>query len=176
VRPQLERIQRAFEGARWTTIALDDSKRLQAAFAISYALAGILIADGVEQVLVAWEGAQEALRELKNSSPIFSDNDAYLVIVVPRIDVPTDRLNEVLDNTYVCRKVCVEIDGKTTEEALSELPFFAVSSSNGNLTNKADIEPSKSALSELLLQDLRKASPETLLQSLLDGKYSREGE
>jgi hypothetical protein len=94
-------------------VELHDQKGLQAAFTSSYALVGILLADDVEQVLRMWEGAQEEVRELKNATPALRDNDAYLAIIVPTIDAHTDRLNAVLDNTYVCRKVCVEIDGKT---------------------------------------------------------------
>ena len=175
MQPQLEPISQTFENAGWTTVELPDKKHLQAAFANSYALVGILIAADVEQVLRMWEGAQEEVRELKTSTPALRDNDAYLAIIVPNIDTQTDRLNEVLDNTYVCRKVCVEIDGKTIEQALNELPFFALSSGNDNIPIEADFEQLGHGLSEALLQDLRKASADTLLQNLLDGKY-REGE
>jgi hypothetical protein len=175
VRPRLEPIRRIFENAGWAMIELRDQKGLHAGFTNSYALVGILVADDIEQVLHIWEGAQEEIRELKNATPTLRDNDAYLVIIVPNIDAQTDRLNAVLDNTYVCRKVCVEIDGKTIEQALDELPFFAVSSSNDSRPIEGGIEPLEHSLSEALLQDLRKASADTLLQNLLDGKY-REGQ
>jgi hypothetical protein len=164
-----------FENAGWNMVELQDQNDLHAVFTNSYALVGILVADDVEQVLRMWEGAQEEVRELKSSTPALRDNDAYLAIMVPHIDAHTDRLNEVLDNTYVCRKVCVEIDGKTIEQALNELPFFAVSSGNDKMPIEAGIEPLEHGLPEVLLQDLRKAAPDTLLQNLLDGKY-REGE
>lgn len=174
MRPPLEPIRRIFENAGWTMVELRDQKGLQAVFTNSYALVGILVADDIEEVLRAWEGAQEEIRELKNATPALPYKDAYLTIIVPNIDTQTDRLNAVLDNAYVCRKVCVEIDGKTIEQALSELPFFAVGSVNDNMTIEADFEPVEHGLSDPLLQDLRKAAPDTLLQNLLEGKY-REG-
>jgi hypothetical protein len=156
-------------------VQLQNQDRLQAAFTNSYALVGVLIANDVQQVLRMWEGGQEEVRALKSSTPALRDKDAYLVIMVPNIDAQTDRLNEVLDNTYVCRKVCVEIDGKTIEQALNELPFFAVNSENDGRPIEGGIEPLEHGLSEALLQDLRKASADTLLQNLLDGKY-RDGQ
>ena len=69
--PELERIREMFEGAEWTRVVLNESVVLQQAFATSYATVGILLAEGVEQVLATWERAQDELRELKSSNPRF---------------------------------------------------------------------------------------------------------
>ena len=175
MRPELNAIQETFERYGWTSLQLHGSEVLQAVFVSSYATAGILIADGVDQVLQTWEAAQENLRELRIGDPALREKDAYLVIVVPRVDVQADSLREVLDNTYVCRKICVEFDGKTTEEALKELPFFSVVTNNDRSRIEAEIRTSSQDLPEQLLQDLRKASAEVVLDGLLQGKYGFGG-
>lgn len=175
MRPELRAIQETFERAGWAAIPLRGLEALQAAFKSSYATAGILISDGVDQILETWESAQEMLRELRNSDPNLRDNDAYLVMVVPRVDVRADSLREVLNNTDVCRKVCVEIDGRTVEKALEELPFFAVATTNDKSTLEAEIGTSTRDMPEQLLEDLSKASAEVVLEGLLQEKYSRGG-
>jgi hypothetical protein len=175
VRPELKAIQETFERAGWKAIPLRGSEALQTAFKSSYATAGILITDSVGQVLDTWETAQETLRELRSSDPNLRDNDAYLVIVVPRVDMGADSLREVLNNTYVCRKVCVEVDGRTIEEALKELPFFAAATTEDGSTMKAESGTSSEDLPELPLEDLRKASAEVILEGLLQEKYRRGG-
>lgn len=175
--PELRSIQETFQRAGWVDIDIPARglEPLQAAFKSSYATAGILIADSVDQVLETWESAQEMLRELRNSDPNLRDNDAYLVMVLPRVDMRADSLRDVLNNTDVCRKVCVEIDGRTVEKALEELPFFAVSKATDKSTLEAEIGTSTRDLPELLLEDLSKASAEAVLEGLLQEKYGRWG-
>ena len=173
--PELRAIQETFERAGWAAISLRDSEALQMAFKSSYATVGILVADGVGQVLESWKSAQEVLRELRNSDPTLRDNDAYLVIVLPRVDMGVDSLREVLNDTYVCRKVCIEVDGRTLEEALGELPFFAVATTNEKSTIEAELGTPTEELPELLLDDLSKASAEVVLEGLLREKYNRGG-
>ena len=173
--PELRAIQETFERAGWVAIPLRGLEALQAAFKSSYATAAILIADSVDQVLATWESAQEMLRELRNLNLNLRDNDAYLVIVVPRVDVNADKLREVLNNTDVCRKVCIEIDGRTVEQALEELPFFVVSKATDKSTLEAEIVTSTKDLPERLLEDLSKASAEVVLEGLLQEKYGRWG-
>lgn len=175
MRPELRAIQETFERAGWTSIALRGSEALQAAFKNSYATAGILIADDVDQVLKNWESAQENLRELRSSDQSLRETDVYLVIVVPRVDIRADSLREVLNNTHVCRKVCVEIDGRTIQEALEELPFFAAATTNEKSTIEGEIGTLTEELPELLLDDLSKASAEVVLDELLREKYNRGG-
>lgn len=127
-----------------------------------------------EQILETWESAQEMLRELRNSDANLRDNDAYLVMVLPRVDTRVDSLREVLNNTDVCRKVCVEIDGRTVEKALEELPFFAVAKATAKFTLEAEIGTSTKDMPEQLLDDLSKASAEVILERWLQEKYGRE--
>ena len=175
MKPELKAVQEVFERAGWAAIPLLGLEALQAAFKSSYAIAGILIADGVDEVLETWENAQEMLRELRSSNLNLRDNDAYLVMVLPRVDVSADKLREVLNNTDVCRKVCVEIDGRTVEQALEELPFFVVSKATDKSTLEAEIGTSTKDLPERLLEDLSKASAEVVLEGLLQEKYGRWG-
>lgn len=172
---ELNTIQQTFERAGWTAISLHGSEALQMVFKSSYATAGILIADDVEHVLKIWASAQENLRELRSSDPALRDNDAYLVIIVHRVDTRADSLREVLNNTYVCRKVCVEVDGRTIQEALEDLPFFAVATTKDKFTIESEIGTSTEDLPERLLEDLSKASAEVVLEILLQEKYGRGG-
>ena len=170
----LGRVGEMFKRAQWTRVELTGSEGLDATFANSYAIAGILFAESVEQVFVKWQQAQEGLRDLKASNSALRDSDAYLVILVPRIDVRSERLSEVLDNTYVCRKICVEIDGTTIEEALRDLPFLALAVRDDGSGIKTEIRGPRLGLPDSLLQDLMRVSPESLLDSLLEGKYHPE--
>lgn len=170
---ELEAIQKAFERAGWRQCSPRASGVLKAVFKTSYATVGILLADGVDEALNTWEDAQEELRELRSSDAAVRDTDTYLLIMVPHIDVQADSLREALSNAHVCRKVCVEVDGRTVEEALEALPFFYGYSGVDGTTIEDEIGTSSGDLSDIPFEDLRGRSADVVLDRLILGQYKR---
>lgn len=166
-----------FKAFGWAEETVKDPRPLNQIFVVSYALVGVLIAEGLEAILEDWRMCQDYIYELRDSGRVGKNQDSYLVLVLPRLGSNFDKLREALEDTHVCRKICIEIGDRTIEEAMMELPFFTAQQPASETMNEAPLASSsevQGTLSTILLDDLAASSAEIVLGRLLRGDYDRE--
>lgn len=172
-------VSNVFREDGWQALSLSEEAQkagLLVAHACSFAAAGVVIAENVDQVLLSWADCQAAIAKFREDETVGHKKDLYLIFVVPAIDQSKlAALQVILDDTHVCRKICLEQAGRSLEETLPD---------SGLLTSHKYPETSDSSvpdavkqlmskgLSKQLLGDLASRSPRTVLDNLLAGKYA----
>lgn len=165
-------IESKFLSDGWNTHQDEEIIPLDRVFDSNYEIVGVFVADTLDILFENWRECQNKMSELKDPDRLPS-RDLYLLFVVPEIDDHYDKLAEVLSNSHVCRKMCLETRHKPLDDGLAELPFFK------NKLVAPDSEPSLrdpvvdsiAALSPELREDLSKRDKEFVLQKLIDGGY-----
>lgn len=172
-----------FKEAGWEGIPLS-SKMKQAGlggiFVSSYAAVGVVIAESTNDVLVNWIECQSQMSDLRENKDVGEEKDLYLLLIVSDIDESMlPDLQTVVNDTRVCRKICVEQKGRALEEVLMDTPFLKVV---GHDEEKEDQIPGVAAdlashgMPHQLLEDLARRSPKKILENLLAGKYKKGGQ
>ncbi|MDR3584523.1 MAG: hypothetical protein P4L59_04275 [Desulfosporosinus sp.] len=144
-------------------------------FTCGYGTIGLVI-DEVNSILSCWVDCQAFMSELRENQSVGVKKDLYLVFIVPRItENSVVNLQSVVNDTYVCRKICIEQGERTPEESLMDIPFLKLVHARdiGNESQEfaSSIEFSTKGLSKELLTDLVKRSKGAIIESLLEGKY-----
>lgn len=159
----------------WKVQEQIDETQIDQLFCSSYAVVGTLLGDELRVVLERWRAAQDYLGDLQDEGKIGQDKDFYLLLVVPSVQDRFSELRDALDDTHVCRKLCIEVGGRSLDEALQETPIFALEGNRGKgPTQGSAIEEASgvpTSLPQEVLDDLAKMGLERILTKLLDGEY-----
>lgn len=167
-------VEKYFKASGWTEEPVQSDQPLNQIFSGNYATVGILIADVVDTILLKWRKCQDYIDTLKDAGRILPAQDSYLLLILPRFDTDFDELREVLEDTHVCRKICLEIGDRTIEEALMELPFFTSTDKSESSMSEVALalnDESVYTLSTTVLDELAGSSAEIVLSRLLRGEY-----
>jgi hypothetical protein len=169
-------LQQAFEGSDWRELAAEASSAGLVVFASSYAAVGVVLASSVTEVASTWRSHQSAMSRLREEERMPRNVDLYLLFVVPSVDRRgASILREITSDTHVCRKLCLERDGRSLRETLGQAPFLKLGTqADGRReTEMPRDEPEPSSLPPELLGDLARRSAEVVLRNVIEGKYSK---
>ena len=169
-----------FKEAGWEGIPLSDTMKqagLGGIFVSSYAAVGVAISNSTNDVLANWAECQSQMSDLRENKAVGKNKDLYLLLIVSAIDESMlADLQTVVNDTYVCRKICIERKERALEEVLMDTPFLKVV---GHDVEKEDQISSVAAdlashgMPHQLLEDLARRSSKKILEKLLAGKYKK---
>ncbi len=169
-----------FKEAGWGGISLSDTMKqagLGGIFVSSYAAVGVVIAESTNYVLANWIECQLQMSDLRANKDVGEKKDLYLLLIVSDIDESMlPDLQTVVNDTHVCRKICVERKERALEEVLMDTPFLKVV---GHEEEKEGQMPGVAAdlashgMPHQLLEDLARRSSKKILERLLAGKYKK---
>lgn len=176
-----QQVSNVFREDGWQALPLSEDAQkagLLAAHVCSFAAAGVVVAEDVDQVLVSWADCQGEVAKFREDEMVGHKKDLYLIFVVPSIDQSKlAALQIILDDTHVCRKICLERAGRSFEETLPDsglLRRYKHAKTAGASIPDAVKELVAKGLSEQLLKDLTTRSARAVLDNLRDGKYAVE--
>lgn len=176
-----DQIALAFKEAEWEEVPLShdmEEAGLNGIFVSGYAAVGVVIAGSTSDVVSCWTDCQLQMSDLRENKTVGMEKDLYLIFIVLDIDVSElSGLQTIVNDTHVCRKICIERKGRTLEETLMDTPFLKVVVQ----PKKTDTEAPDAAviigeygMPHHLLNDLSSRSPEAILDRFLDGEYKKE--
>ena len=156
----------------WVDMTVGTSRHLDLVLKRSFAVVGVVFSARGHDALQRWILAQGELAEIRES--IGRNHDLYLLICLPEIDSATmDQLPTVIGDTHVCRKLVVELRGRSVDEALLDVPLLLWQALGNGSDDIGYVELAESSISPLLIDDLGMKSPERILEAWLDGRYDR---
>lgn len=163
--------QAGWKGIEWTPAV--GTPVVDCLFFGGFATCAVVLAEATSDVTNSWTDVQGLLAQLRIEGLINKSKDLYLVFVVERVDEElTAELQRALDDTRVCRKICLERRGRSLRETLNDIPFFPTP---GTSPPKEALAGEEEELIEGLpakvRSDLQQRSPEQILTRLLDGEY-----
>ena len=169
-------LRMAFQKAGWTEEAVDLPRRVDyfaGLFSGSFAICAVAISESSSQVIGCWADLQGALAELRSDGHLSKSKDLYLLFVVDAVDEGTlGDLQNVLDDTRVCRKICLERSNRTLSETLADVPFFLTPGLTlPDAGESANLFAVSSGLPEPVQHDLERRSAQVILDRLVDGEY-----
>jgi len=177
----VEQVTGIFQSNGWIEVSLSEEMRqagLDGIYVCKYAAAGVVFADDVSDIATRWANCQVQMSDLRDNQNVGTQKDLYLVFIIQELDMTAiSILQGILNNTYVCRKICIEQNnGRSLEDALRDTPFFeAIGKGEQENVQMADIdsELEQNELPEKLQKYLANAkqSASKVLDSLLDGEY-----
>lgn len=166
-------VESKFLADGWTSRPKEEIVPLNAVFDSNYEIVGVLVAGTLEILFEKWGACQDKMSELGDSERQ-AQRDLYLVFIVPKIEDRFDKVAEVLSNSHVCRKICLETNDGKLESGLADLPFFknklATPDSETDLLDP--VIDSIAKLSSDLREDLSKRDKEIVLEKLIAGNYA----
>ena len=173
-----------FKKANWDEIPLSNEMEkagLNCIFLSGYAAVGVAIASNVIDVVTCWIDCQLQMSDLRENQAVGKSKDLYLIFIISDIDVSAlFDLQTIVNDTHVCRKICIERKGRTLEETLMDTPFLKLVDHDEKIDSQVPnvvMELSKKhGMSNLLLNDLSTRSAGAILERLLSGAYKNEGE
>jgi hypothetical protein len=179
-----EEISSVFKKAEWEEVPLShDMERagLNGIFISGYAAVGVVIASSASDVVTCWIDCQLQMSDLRENQAVGKNRDLYLIFIVSDIDVSAlSDLQTIVNDSHVCRKICIERNGRTLEETLMDTPFLKLVDHDDKIDSQVPnvvMELSKKhGMSNLLLNDLSTRSAGAILERLLSGAYKNEGE
>lgn len=182
MKSDVEKIEYLFKEANWEEIPLSSEMKeagLSGVFYSGYAAVGVVIKSSGYEVITSWTDCQLQMSDLRENKLIGKNKDLYLIFIVSEIDLPEfSDLHIVVNDTHVCRKICIERKGRTVEETLMDTPFLKLVNQDEKIDSQASnvaIELSrKYGMSNLLLNDLSTRSAAAILDKLLSGEYKNE--
>jgi len=161
----------------WIEIPLSEEMRqagLDGIYVCGYAAAGVVCADDVSDITARWANCQVQMSDLRDNRNVGTQKDLYLVFIIQKLDLTAlSTLQGILNDTYVCRKMCIEQNGRPLEEALMDTPFFEDigKGKQENIQMAIDPELEQDELPQALLNDLDTLPANTILDRLLAGEY-----
>jgi len=163
-------LRAVFSSNNWEHKQLPDASKLDGLYESQLVIVGVVLCRDVNQVVELWAAGQGDLAALPLGE---APKDLYLVFVVDRID--DDELSTVqavIDDTQVCRKICIELVGRELDEALLELSLFQRPEQveKEKIAEFGDSD-GKALLTEAILEDLASRSAGKILDKLVGGDY-----
>ena len=179
-----EQIAYLFKEADWDEIPLSNEMEeagFTGIFVSGYAAVGVIIARSIIDVVNSWIDCQLQMSDLRENPAVGKSKDLYLIFIVSDIDVSAlFDLQTIVNDTHVCRKICIERKGRTLEETLMDTPFLKLVDHDEKIDSQVPnvvMELSKKhGMSNLLLNDLSTRSAGAILERLLSGAYKNKEE
>lgn len=172
---ETKELQEAFLAAGWTegNLKSDQVELFDGLFFGTYAICAVALAPSVEQILGCWSSLQGRLAELKVQNEQFRHKDIYLLLVVETVnDELIGELQRILDDTRVCRKICLEKRQRSITETLQDVPFFPTPGTlRASEVPQDEMLENEIALRDDIRTDLEKRGAERILDKLLNGQY-----
>jgi len=173
----LGKLEEVLSKAGWLPfpVSLELPSKNCAFFTCGYATAGFILDSNAQAASLLWQPMQGIMVELRSNSLIPSGKDLYLVVMVPEISgelVPA--FQQIVNDTYVCRKIVLEMRGRTLPEALAELPIFSTRPEAGAKAIQEAERRVAPRLPQELLDDLARRSATVVLERALAGSYRSE--
>lgn len=176
-----DQIALAFKEAEWEEVPLShdmEKAGLNGIFVSGYAAVGVVIAGSTSDVVSCWTDCQLQMSDLRENKAVGMKKDLYLIFIVLDIDVlELSGLQTIVNDTHVCRKICIERKGKTLEETLMDTPFLKVVGQPKKTDTKvpdAGVALGEHGMPHHLLKDLSSRSPVAILDKFLAGEYKNE--
>jgi hypothetical protein len=144
-------------------------------FESGFAGVGVFLAQTAEDAVKNWLDLQAVLAKVRTQRPRGRLKDWYLVFIVPEVkDEDGPGIQDIINDTHVCRKIVLERKERPVPEVLSEIPLF--SREKGQTITDSEqseeaVELSRPGLPPNLLVDLAKRSPAVIIKRSLGGKY-----
>jgi hypothetical protein len=166
-------IESKFLANGWSSRPKEEIAPLNAVFDSNYEIVGLLIANTLDTFLEKWGVCQDKMRELGDPERQ-AQRDLYLIVIIPQIEDRFDKVAEVLSNSHVCRKICLETHDGNLESSLADLPFFKnkLAETDSETDVLDPVIDSISKLSSDLREDLSKRDKEIVLEKLIAGDYA----
>ena len=171
-----DEIRQAFEQARWEEQSVELPHKVESfagLFSGSFAICAVASSQSSDQVIESWAELQGALAELKSDGSLAKSKDLYLLFVVESVEESTlGDLQNILDDTRVCRKICLERRSRNLAETLADVPFFTTPGLppvDDNSTS--EIFDAIMQLPEAIQSDLERRSADYILGKLVNGEY-----
>lgn len=171
-----DEIRVAFEQAGWEKQSVELPHKVESfagLFSGSFAICAVASSQSSDQVVETWADLQGALAELKSGGLLAKSKDLYLLFVVDSVEESTlGALQNILDDTRVCRKICLERRNRNIAETLADVPFFptpGLPSVDDNSTSV--IIDAEMHLPEAIQSDLERRSADYILRKLVNGEY-----
>lgn len=181
MKADIGQLEKLLELQQWQRLQEIDIESLEGmpdcVFYNDYAVAGMIFVDESYMVNNIWAECQSYMAKLRSIEQVGMFKDMYLIFFVP--EIKTEDISEIKsieNNTYVCRKICVEFQEKSMEELLSKIPLLTLTNKilpdSGSLKNKLNNAEQPNILNESILNDLLKRSPEKVLDNIIEGRYN----
>lgn len=166
-------IEAKFAADGWISRPKEEVVPLDAVFESNYEIVGVLVANTLDTLLETWGSCQDKMSDLEESE-LPAQRDLYLIFVVPKIEDRFEKIAEILSNSHVCRKICLERNNESFESSLENLPFFKnkLASPDSDTDSLDPVIDSIATLSSDLREDLSKRDKEIVLEKLIAGEYS----
>ena len=164
----------AFRAAGWEPLPVPSEATpapINGLYQCAYGVVGSVLAPTIQDVLGSWAQCQALLAEVLRKDA--ANRDCYLLFITPQIPATAmEQLNMILNDTHVCRKICVEQAGRSLAEVLGELGFLQARERDGSDSMVAvTAEVDDLGLTAEQLTDLATRSPEVIADRLLTGQY-----
>jgi hypothetical protein len=144
-------------------------------FESGFAGIGVFLAQTAEDAFNSWPDLQAAVANARTLRPRGRLKDWYLVFIVPEVrDEDGPGIQDIINDTHVCRKIVLEKKERPLPEVLSEIPFFRLHRDPmiaPSVLPEDAVELSRPGLPANLLVDLAKRSPKEIIKRSLKGKY-----
>ena len=169
-------VRTTFEKAGWKEHVVELLRNVEpfdGLFFGGFAICAIVSSQSSSQAIMYWADIQGALAELRGSGSLAKSKDLYLLFLVEKVDESTlSKLQNILDDTHVCRKICLERRNRTLAETLDDVPFFLTPGlTPAEVDTTSKIVDVVSSLPELIQSDLERRSAEHILDKLVNGEY-----
>ena len=176
MKPKIDEVTKIFIFAGWQEIALSNDMQkagLNAIYTNNYATVGVVISSTISDVKAMWNQCQGEMANLRNSKDVGTEKDLYLIFLIRKFDVKEiQNLRDMINDTYVCRKICLELNDRPLEETLNDIPFLRlISQTESKLPEVVVKKVPEQELPPMVEDDLSQNAAETILDNLLAGKY-----
>ncbi len=141
-----------------------------------YAVAGIVFFDESNIVNSVWTEYQSYMAKLRSIDQVGMFKDMYLIFFVSEIKTEDiSKIKSIENNTYVCRKICVEFNGNSIEELLAKIPLLTLADKiviESGSSKKMYNAEQNNILNKHIMDDLLKRSAEKILDYIMEGGYN----
>jgi hypothetical protein len=146
---------------------------LHGLFVGGFAVCGVRIAQSSAEVTEVWPELQALMGELKTEERKDQERDYYLIFVVNRVDdTSLAALQRMLDDTRICRKICLELRGRTLGDTFrDDVPFFSTPGTKSDVGEAFTEDSPLAGIPDTVQRDLELKSAERILDSLIGGEY-----
>lgn len=175
-----EYISNLFRKSNWDEVSISKNIlyniNLDLSFCNDYAVVGLVLEDDIQKIVNNWSECQIQMADLRENQIVGSKKDLYLIFIVKQIHLAEiDKLQLMLNDTRVCRKICIERNDLSIEATLMQVPFLKFSTQINEqlvIDNCTNIDLSLKGLSSVILNDLTNCSKEKIVENILQDKYA----
>src|SRR5262249_53977618 len=146
---------------------------LHGLFSGGHAVCAVRIGETSTEVTEIWPELQALIADIRTNEPREQERDYYLIFIVDRIaEGSLAAMQRMLDDTRVCRKMCLELRDRTLGDTLrDDLPFFSTPATEPLVPEPVIEAPTLSGIPLQVQRDLELKSADRILESIIAGIY-----